>query len=69
VDPLRADDIERARAATAAERLLQALELMEAGFTLQRQNLGRRFPNASPAELDERMRRWLLHDDGQDARD
>jgi inactivated superfamily I helicase len=63
MDPLRADDVERARLTSPGERLLQALELMEAGFTLQLQKLRRRHPDASVEELDALLRRWLLHDD------
>jgi hypothetical protein len=44
----------------AARRLRVALELHGAGVALQRQNLRRRHPGCSEAELDALMKRWLL---------
>jgi hypothetical protein len=59
VDPLRRDDIERARRTPPAERARQALEAMRTGFRLKRLALRARFPEESEAQLEERMRRWL----------
>lgn len=42
-----------------AERFRCALELHEAGVVLMRQNLRRRFPAASDAEIEERLVAWL----------
>jgi len=63
VDPLRADDLERARATPPAEKLRQALELMRTGFELKRASLRVRFPTASVDELDAMFRRWLAYDE------
>jgi hypothetical protein len=43
----------------AAERLRLALDLFAAGEALMRQNLRRRFPEASAAEIEERLAAWL----------
>jgi hypothetical protein len=59
VDPLKADDIARARLTPAAEKLLQALDLMATGIALQRENLRRRHPEETDAEIDARLQRWL----------
>jgi hypothetical protein len=48
-----------ASGAEAAERLRLALDLFEAGELIMRQNLRRRFPAASAAEIEERLDRWL----------
>ena len=48
-----------ASGAEAAARLRLALDLFEAGESMTRQNLRRRFPAASAAEIEERMDRWL----------
>ncbi|MCA9569092.1 MAG: hypothetical protein KC656_14690 [Myxococcales bacterium] len=44
-------------------RLLHALELMEMGLAMQRQNLRRRHPEWSEAEVDGAMRRWVSRED------
>lgn len=43
------------------QRLRLTLDLVEAGRRLMRQNLRRRFPQASEEELDEKFMEWL-HD-------
>jgi len=48
---------------SAAEKLLQALELMAVGLRLKRAALTRQHPGASDAELDRLFREWLLVDD------
>ena len=47
--------------AALVARLRAALELQETGLKLQRQNLRRRHPDASEAEIDRLFRQWL-HD-------
>lgn len=42
-----------------AERLEAALDLHRAGVDLMRQNLRRRHPDASEAEIESRLRGWL----------
>jgi hypothetical protein len=63
VDPLRADDLELARATPPAEKLRQALEMMRAGFALKRAGLRTRFPEATEAEVDAMLRRWMAYDE------
>lgn len=45
---------------TPAEKLRVALDLMEAGIALMRQNLRRRYPTESQQEIDQRLQAWLL---------
>ena len=44
---------------TPATRFLAALDLMELGFELKRQNLKREMASASDAEIDEKLQRWI----------
>jgi Rv0078B-related antitoxin len=44
---------------TPAEKFRAALELHEAGVAVMRQNLRRRNPDASDAEIDELLSAWL----------
>ena len=44
---------------TPVEKLRLAFELHEAGVSLMRQNLRRRFPEASEQAIDERLQAWL----------
>jgi hypothetical protein len=44
----------------AARRLLLAFELYEAGESMMRQSLRRRYPGASDAEIEQRLVEWLL---------
>ena len=62
VDPLRSDDIERARATSPEERARQALEMMRTGIRLKRAALAVRHPSCSPEELDALLQRWLERD-------
>ena len=48
---------------TGAEKLLQALELMDVGLRLKRAALTRQYPHASQVELERLYRQWLLDDD------
>ena len=63
MDPLRKDDLERARATPPATKLRQALEAMATGIRLKRVALRRRHPDASEAEVDAMLRAWLERDD------
>jgi lauroyl/myristoyl acyltransferase len=45
--------------AEAVARLRLALDLFEAGESIMRQNLRRRFPEASAAEIEGRLDAWL----------
>jgi hypothetical protein len=44
---------------TTARRLRLALELFDAGEDMMRQTLRRRFPDATDAEIQARLDRWL----------
>lgn len=46
-------------AASVAERLRVTFDLVETGLALQRQNIRRRHPAASEAEIDRRLDEWL----------
>lgn len=46
--------------ASVAARFRATLELMETGMALQRQNIRRRHPDASEAEIDRLFDEWLL---------
>jgi Rv0078B-related antitoxin len=43
----------------AAERYRLTLELFAAGEEIMRQNLRRRFPDATPEEIEDRVVAWL----------
>ena len=43
-----------------ATRFQAALAMAETGVRLMRQNLRRRFPDASEAEIDKKLRDWLV---------
>lgn len=43
----------------ASERFQTALELFEVGEAIMRQNLRRRYPEASPEEIENKLVRWL----------
>ena len=63
MDPLRRDDIERARKATPEEKAAQALDMVDAAIWLKRTGLRARYPSESEAEIDRRLRDWLLSDE------
>lgn len=44
---------------TAGARLRRAFELHDTGVQLMRQNLRRRFADASETEIDEKLAAWL----------
>ncbi len=51
-EPIRDPEITR--------RFLETMELFETALAIQRQNIRRRHPNLSEAEVDERVQEWLL---------
>jgi hypothetical protein len=59
VDPLRRDDLERARRLAPAEKLVLAVELMSVGIELRRAGVRARRPTATEAEIEEELRRWM----------
>ena len=59
MDTLRADDMAYYRSLSPAERLLQALALMEDGIAMQRANFRRRYPGVSEEELELMLLDWL----------
>jgi hypothetical protein len=61
VDALRRDDIERARKQSLQEKARRALEMMRVGTQLKRAGLRSRYPRETDAQIEERLRRWLLH--------
>lgn len=55
--------------AEAVERFHLALELFAAGEAMMRQNLVRRFPTASAAEIEDRLVAWLRERPGAEIGD
>lgn len=62
MDALRRESLERARRTPCEVKAVQALEAMRTGIRLRRADLRLRHPEASDAELEERLRAWLLRD-------
>jgi hypothetical protein len=63
VDALRRDDLRTARETVPAEKLRQAVDMMQAGLKLQREKLRRQLPNATSEELEQAFEAWLLERD------
>lgn len=63
MDPLRRDDIERARTATPEEKAAQALEMADTAIWLKRAGLRARYPHESNERIEQRLREWLLSDE------
>ena len=63
MDRLRRDDIEQARRLTPEQKAAQALEMMRAAVRLKRAGLRARYPDETEAEIDGRVREWLLEHD------
>ena len=62
MDPLRRDDIERAQATPPGEKLRQALEMMRVGIEMKRARLRADDPQASEAEIQQRLWAWLAEE-------
>ncbi len=62
MDPLLESSIELERRRSPAERLAEALELMDWGIRLKRSQLATQHPGASADELDAMLARWLRRD-------
>lgn len=63
MDPLRRDDIERARRMTPSEKAVLAFDLMATGIALRRAGLRARMPEATEEEVDAALARWLRRRD------
>ena len=63
MDPLRRDDLDRARRASPEEKAAQALEAMRTGIRLHRAALREQHPGASDTEIDRLLRQWLQRED------
>lgn len=63
VDPLRRADLEHARQTPPAEKLREALEMMDYGLSLKRASLGRAHPEATDEELNQLLEEWILASD------
>jgi len=57
VDSLRRDDIDEEKATSPESRARLALEVMAIGIQLKREQLVRRFPLDSAAQIDTRLAR------------
>lgn len=44
----------------ASQRFAMALDLVESGESIMRQNLRRKFPNADEADIERRLHSWRL---------
>jgi hypothetical protein len=62
MDPLRRDDLERARRTPPEVRAAQAFEAMRTGIRLRRTALRALHPDASEEEIEALLRRWLARD-------
>jgi hypothetical protein len=63
VDALERSDIDFARRATPAQKLEQALEMMNTGLRIKREQLRRDHPGADDADIEKLYLAWLLSDD------
>jgi hypothetical protein len=55
----------KTNSSTLTTRLLEALELMEFGVALMRQNIRRQLPLASECKVEAELRRWLIDQPAQ----
>jgi hypothetical protein len=62
MDPLIEDDIATSGRTSPAEKLAQAIDVMETGFRLKRAALRAATPEATEPEIDAAFERWLLDD-------
>jgi Rv0078B-related antitoxin len=63
MDALRKDDIEIARTTPPAEKLRQALQMVETGIRLKRAGFRERHPAATPEQIEAMLQQWLLSDE------
>jgi hypothetical protein len=63
VEPFAEHDARLSRETPLAEKLVQALELMQTGISWKRAALQRQNPEASATEIDSMLRDWLSSDD------
>jgi hypothetical protein len=63
MDALQESDIEIARTTPPAEKLRQALQMVETGIRLKRTGLRVRHPSATPEQIEEMVQRWLESDE------
>jgi hypothetical protein len=63
VTTLREHDRSLQARLTPAEKLALALDMMAEGLALQRANLARRHPEATPEQLEALYRKWLFADE------
>ena len=61
-DPLRAHDLEVSRRDSPAEKLAQALELMESGIDLKRAVLRQSRGSLTEEQLADELMQWLCAD-------
>lgn len=62
MDPLAQHDLELARGASPAEKLAQALELMETGIRLKRAALKNQRPDDCDDKIEKALAQWLASD-------
>lgn len=55
--------MEREQHRSAEVQLLQAFAMMESGIRLKRESLRQKHPNATEAEIDQLLRRWLAREE------
>ena len=62
MDPLRKDDIERARRTPPEERMRAVLDAVNAGVRIRLAALRAKRPLASDQEIEAALREWLRHE-------
>lgn len=62
MDPLRKDDIERARRAPPEERMRAVLDAVNAGVRIRLASLRAKRPQATEGEIEAALREWLRHE-------
>jgi|HubBroStandDraft_2_1064218.scaffolds.fasta_scaffold559666_2 hypothetical protein len=62
MDRLAEDDIAASRRTSPAEKLAQAIDVMETGSRLKRAALRAPLPDATEREIDAAFERWLFDD-------
>ncbi len=62
MDALTADDLETSRCTPPEQKLVQALEMADAGIRFKRAALRHGSPNWTEQDVDAALERWLLAD-------